>query len=536
MCEPDIQNELKCTLNMQELFELVEFIEKTKFKSNSLLEAVIQPDSQMGKIYHAIALGLVHTDEEILAHFPEISSEACLNTLKSRLKNRLCDMVFLLDFREEKIPDRQTAFVECTKKWSSAMILISKNIRSVGIKQLENLLKHTLEFEFTELSMNIIRTLQLYFSTSKVDSKKYEKLESMYQEMEETWFAERTTEKLYSDLVMHHVNIRSDKDASSEKAEQHFKQIEPFLRKYDSFKIHFFGRLIETLIYDGRNNYFMMERVCLDAIAFFEKKKYQSEMVQQAFHYNLITCCLYTRQFDKVELYVGQIEPLLKENAFNWFRIQELHLITALQTENYDLAFHTLLKVQANQYLASQPPQIIEIWKIFEAYIYYLIHVGKIDVSDKSPIRFKINRFLNEVPLLSKDKGGMNVSVLIIQFLFFIAKRKAEECENRVDSLHKYCARYLSTSNSLRSQYFIKMLLQIPQSDFRMKQVLLKTEKYYQLLINTPWHAVNQHREVEVIPYENLWHIVLDSIQQNYATGTSDYTPVPVQNRLRKPM
>lgn len=513
---------------MQELIDLVDFIEKTKFRYSSLLDAVIQPDSQMGKIYRVLSSGKVHSDDEILAMIPEIAGESNLMTLKSRLKNRLCDMVFLLDFREEKTPDRQTAFVECTTKWSSAMILISKNIRSVGIKQLENLLRHTQDFEFTELSMNIIRTLQLYFSTSNLDSKKFEKLDLLYQEMEDTWIAERYAEKLYGELMMNHINVRSDKDASYGKALEYFQKIEPYMKRFSSFKVHFFGRLIETLIYDGQNDYHTMEKVCVDAIEFFATKKYKSDMVQQAFYYNIITCCLYTRQFEKVESYALEIEPLLEKNSFNWFRIQEILLLNALHSEEYETAFELLMKVQANPYLASQPPQIIEIWKIFEAYICYLITIRKINVAEKDmpANRFKISRFINEVPLLSKDKGGMNVSVLIIQFLFFVAQRKMTECENRVDAMNKYCSRYLSETNSLRSQYFIKMLLQIPQSDFKPKQIQLKTEKYYNQLLNTPWHAVNQHREIEVIPYENLWLMVQESLQFQYTAGPGEMVPV----------
>ena len=519
---------------MNELKELVDFIEKTKFRSNSLLDAVIQPHSQMGKIYRSIATGQVKTDEEILSAFPDFLGESALMTLKSRLKNRLCDMVFLLDFREEKNPDRQTAFIDCTTKWSSAMILISKNIRSVGIKQIENLLRHTQDFEFTELSMNIVRTLQLYYSTSNIDTKKYEKLDETYEELEATWHAERKAEKLYSDLMMQHVNVRSDKESSVEKAKEYFMSIEPDMKRFSSFKVQFFGRMIEALMYDCRNDYIGMEKVCSDAIEFFAGKKYRSEMVQQAFYYNLITCCLYTRQFGKLDTYAYQILALLEDNSFNWFRVQEILLLAALHTEEYDEAFEILQKVQNNPYLASQPPQINELWKIFEAYLWYLVTIKKVNLSEaeKQQNNFRINRFVNDVPLLSKDKGGMNVSVLIIQFLFFVAQKKADECESRINAMNKYCSRYLSDPNSLRSQYFFKMLIQIPQSDFNLKQIRLKTEKYYAQLLNTPWHVVNQHREVEVIPYENLWLLVLESLQTQPSTSGSR-EPVPIYKGQR---
>jgi hypothetical protein len=69
------------------------------------------------------------------------------------------------------------------------------------------------------------------------------------------------------------------------------------------------------------------------------------------------------------------------------------------------------------------------------------------------------------------------------------------------------------------------MLLRIPQSDFKLKQIQSKTEKHYKQLLNTPWHAVNQHREVEVIPYENLWLIVLDSLQMQATPGPREMIP-----------
>ncbi|MBL7781163.1 MAG: hypothetical protein JNM22_08090 [Saprospiraceae bacterium] len=519
---------------MNELKELVDFIEKTKFRSNSLLDAVIQPHSQMGKIYRSIATSQVKTDEEILAAFPDILGESALMTLKSRLKNRLCEMVFLLDFREEKNPDRQTAFIDCTTKWSSAMILISKNIRSVGIKQIENLLRHTQDFEFTELSMNIVRTLQLYYGTSNIDAKKYEKLDETYHELEATWHAERKAEKLYSDLMMQHVNVRSDKESSAEKAREYFQSIEPDMKRFPAFKVQFFGRMIEALMYDCRNDYTGMEKVCSEAMEFFAGKKYRSEMVQQAFCYNLITCCLYSRQFEKLEAYATHMLVLLEPNSFNWFRIQEILLIATLHTEQYDEALEILQTVQNNPHLAAQPPQINELWKIFEAYLWYLVSIQKVNISEaeKQQNKFRISRFVNDVPLLSKDKGGMNVSVLIIQFLFFVAQRKADECESRIDAMNKYCTRYLSDSNSLRSQYFFKMLIQIPQSDFNLKQIRLKTEKYYTQLLNTPWHVVNQHREVEVIPYENLWLLVLESLQSQ-PSASSSREPVPLYNGQR---
>lgn len=509
---------------MNDLVDLIDFIQKTKFKSNTLLEALVRPGSQLGKLYNAIALEQIYSDHDLLALFPELGGDiGKITVLKNRLKNRLCDAVFLLDFREGSHPDRQTAFVECLKKWSSAMILISKNIRSIGVKQLENLLRHTLDFEFTELSMNIIRTLELYYGTIEGDQRKYTELEAQLVELEALWLAERETERLYSDLVINYVNFRADKHLAVLKAEDYFARVEPFMERYDAFKVHFFGYLIQTIIFDSQNDYVSMEQVCTRAIEFFGRKQYASGMALQTFYYHIITCCLYTRQFEKGQTHVQILEKMLEENSFNWFKLQELYVTISMHTGNYAVAAGTLDRVLSNPHLNAQPSHIQEFWKLVEAYIQYLALTGGTDGKEMPRLSFgfKINRFLNEVPLLSKDKRGMNIAIQIIQFLFYVAQNRQEECENRIDALKKYCTRYLTDNNTLRSRYFIKMLIQIPLNSFDPDKVQQKTADIFKSLLQIPWHTVNQHREIEIIPYENLWPVVLGSIGKAAATGNA---------------
>lgn len=499
---------------MQDLVDLIEFIQKTKFKSNSLLEALIRSDSQLGKMYHAIAKNEAISDRDLLEILPELGTLQAVSTLRNRLKNRLCDAVFLLDFREENYPDRQAAFVECVKKWSAAMILITKNIRSIGIKQLENLLRHTLEFEFTEMSMNIIRTLELYYGTIEGNQRKFNELEETLLELESAWLAEQKAERLYSNLVMHYVNARADKYAASEKAKEYFEQIQPLMQRHEAFKVHFFGYLIKTIIFDSLHEYDKMEQVCLDAVAFFETKKYRSGMVLQTFYYNLLTCYLNTRQFEKGLPYFQELEHLVEPNSFNWFKLQEIYLMTAMHSEKYREGLNTLEKVRANPSFQSQPSHVQEIWRIFEAYLYYLMLTGQLPGDESRLSHFRMSRFLNEVPVLSKDKRGMNIAVLTVQFLYYAAMHMQDECENRVDAFKKYVTRYLNDDTTLRNRCFIKMILQIPASSFDSKLIRKKTREPFSQLQQMPWHTVNQHREVEVVPYEHLWLIVLRSLEK----------------------
>ena len=58
--------------------------------------------------------------------------------------------------------------------------------------------------------------------------------------------------------------------------------------------------------------------------------------------------------------------------------------------------------------------------------MYVLQKVEKIPLAEKRnyPLsKFKLGRFLNELPSFSKDKRGANIDILIIQILIFLLEK-----------------------------------------------------------------------------------------------------------------
>jgi len=55
-------------------------------------------------------------------------------------------------------------------------------------------------------------------------------------------------------------------------------------------------------------------------------------------------------------------------------------------------------------------------------------------------------------------------------------------------------------------------IVQIPKANFHRAGVEQKTQKYYDTLLNTPMEVTNQALEIEIIPYEDLWEFVLESL------------------------
>jgi tetratricopeptide (TPR) repeat protein len=498
-------------------------------KSSGILDIILEPDSKMQQLYDALVSQRVRSDDEALGWMLDGGDDvAKLPNLKNKLKDRMLDSVFLLDFKEPGFADRQKAILECYKKWAAAMILVMRNAKLSGYDVLEKLLRHTIRYEFTELTCDILRLLRMHYSTAGGDLKKYESIREQLHYYLGIWHMENQVEEFYTDLISRYVNSKSTKMEVSEQAKVYYSIVKPDLEKCDSFKVHIFGRMIQIFAYSSVNDYITTARLCEEAIQFFDKKDYDSGFALQVFYYNLITCYLQLREFEKGRAIIERCQSLVDAGSFNWFKLQELFFLLAMHTGHYGAAAQVLVKVMDDPRFENQSFQITEIWKIYHAYVHFLIKTEQVAVSDlpsQRNAKFKIGKFLNETPVFSKDKRGMNIPILIVQILFALADRDYQQCIDRMESIEKYCSRYLKQNDTFRSNCFIKMLLQIPIYAFHSERVTRHTKKLHEMLCSVPMEVANQTYEIEIIPYEILWELTIGTL-----TKTSTQQELP---RLR---
>jgi hypothetical protein len=503
---------------MRDLIELANLLNKTKLKSSGILDIILEPDSKMQQLYDALVSQRVRSDDEALGWMLDGGDDvAKLPNLKNKLKDRMLDSVFLLDFKEPGFSDRQKAYFECYKKWAAAMILVMRNAKVSGIDVLEKLLRHTIRFEFTELTCDILRALRIYYSTNAGDLKKYEVTRDQLHHYQDVWHMENQVENLYTELIIQYVNNKATKMEVSEQAKVYYTMAKPYLDQCESFKVQLFGRLIHIFAYSSVNDYITTARLCEEAVSFFDKKDFDSGFALQVFYYNLITCYLQLREFEKGQAIIGRCQNLVEAGSFNWFKLQELFFLLAMHTEHYEAAAQVLSKVMNDPRFESQSFQITEVWKIYNAYTHFLIKIGRlssITLQSQRNTKFKIGKFLNETPVFSKDKRGMNIPILVIQILYALADRDYQQCLDRMEGIEKYCSRYLKQNDTFRSNCFIKMLLQIPTYAFHRERVARHTQKLFEMLCAVPMEVANQAYEIEIIPYEMLWQMTINALEK----------------------
>lgn len=475
--------------------------------------------SKMQQFYDGILEQRFTSDEEAADFFFEKDkTNPGYQKMKSGLRNHLINSLFLIDFKQTSNTERQKAYYECNKRWAAVKILLGKNARAASINLSHKILKQALKFEFTELVLEIARTLRLHYGARTGDIKKYEYYHELFLTFEELYRIENLAEGLYTELVIRFVRSKATDKEIHQKAKEYSQQLEAYMESCDSYRLHLCGNLIRVMIHTTINDYNGAITACEKAICFFEAKKYRATVPLEIWCYQQMICFTQLRRFEQGQAAADRCEKLMDEGSFNWFKYQELHFILSMHTKNYQQAYIVFNKVTQHKRFKYLPESVIESWKIFEAYIHYLVKVKRIlaDEGDRRFNNFRLGRFLNDTPIYSKDKRGMNIPILVIQILFMILHRKYDLAIDRIEAIEKYCTRYLRKNDTYRSNCFIKMLLQIPASGFHKNGLRLKTERYMDKLTAVPLDVANQPHEIEILPYEDLMALVLESLENKF--------------------
>lgn len=498
-------------LNMEDLLEMVAIVKKTKFKTLGLRNLIIEPNSQLALLYEGIAAGRIKADEDIPQYFKEAGVEAeWFVQLKSNLKNRLLDMLLLLDLRKGGAEDRSTAYAVCMRKWACVTILLNRKARASALSLLHDLLRSTERFEFTEITVEILRMLCLHEGLVEGEPDRFGELETRLAQAERVRMAEYNIQRVYLNLVNKFVRKKAAKGGLMEQTAAALEEVQGLMREFLSYEVHLYGRLVEMVYWDARNDQAMVARLAQSALDFFKAKPYNSQLAMQAFYYYLMTVQFSQRNYGSLPQLLETAERFFDEGTHNWFKIKELEFLCHIQTGIYDLAQSVYDKTVAHAAYAKQPAPVWEMWKIFEAWLAFLALAGLLQKNTSQ--KFKIHKFMNEIEVYNQDKSGMNIAILIVQFLHHLIAQNYGVCIDRVEALAKYRQRYLRDPSTMRSQLFVRMLELIPRCCFSHPQVEQSVAFLYDQMVAVPFLATNQNHEVEILPYETVWQIVMANL------------------------
>lgn len=504
---------------MEILQELVQILNKRSLRSLELIGPYLDENYKVNIFYEKMIDGQFESDNEASAFFYDSNANnPNYKSLKANLKKRLINALFFLNLKEPNYNDYEQSYFYCCKYLAMAKILIRLQATKSGMNLCEKVFKKAIKNEFPGFMADSARYLRGFYGVRKGNIEKFNFYNESYKIGEQNRIAENLAQEFYIKLMLPYAKEKASKEQTHASAKEFAKQLEPHLENAQSSYLFFLYFYINIIIHMSINDFVSTVETCAKAIDYFESKPYVYKTALNVFFHNKIVCHTQLRQYEEGIEIEKKTLKYLRAGTYNWYRDREIFFILSMHTKNYQAAyekFYMALKHRRFRFLSNT---MKETWRIYEAYLHFFVFMEKVipRPDDKRFNKFKLGKFLNSVPVFSKDKRGFNIPILIIQILFMIIKKDYDKVADRIDAIEKYCSRHVRKKDHFRSNIFIKMLLVVPRSGFHKAGIERKVEKYRKQLETVPLEVASQIHEVEIIPYEHLWEIIMESLETKF--------------------
>lgn len=500
-------------MKINDLIKLAEIITPNKLKELAILTPK-EDSTKVLALYNYMVEGK-HKDENELMEllYPKQDNKKIYyNRLKRQLGERLINTLFIIDANQTQTQTISQAYYYSYKNAVAVKILVGKRARATALVIAKKAFAIAEKFEFTDILLYLSKELRTYYGTVARDRKKFQYYNEKVKYFANVFLAESTAEEYYSELTLL-TQSRSPQVEYREIIRSYADEVGELILQYHSYRLNLFAFTIIAMQYEMIHDYDNTIITCERALNYFNQKKHlASKAVIFTFYFRKISSLIL---LGRLETAIDAIEKCLALEAQgtpNWYKLQEYRIIVNFHSHKYQEAYAVYLSVIENKSFKSQFPDIKEAWYIYETFIYYFYIQNVLEgiVNDRLK-KFRISRFLNEVPTYSKDKRGMNTAILILHVLFLLHQKQYGKIIDRTEALRTYTHRYLRQDETFRSNCFIKMLMQLPKANFHRAAVERKTKELREKL-SSVGIIQNQSAEVEIVPYEVLWEFVLESL------------------------
>lgn len=463
---------------------------------------------KLNELYYFLATTEQLTPREAASQF--LGSEQKLkyfNKLRRELRTAIMRYVVA---NPSWVDNKNKALIEdCYRSFASYKILLLSNRRKVAIRMAENLLKDLKKVELHSMLHTVVQDLLVHYSTVDVSPKLVKKYKQMAKEHAEIIQIESIVRINHSQVVMYCNSRVSYTSKIVEKFIELDEQTWIFRRK----GLHHINRLIYTVkvfrymvVYD----YEKIIKYCDEVLAGFPQEHPNIRSLSFFFLYHKVPALLAlgkTMEAKEVARFASDLVPV---GNFNWHLILLRRIVVCLHSAAYQEAYDIY-----NAHLQKKYPSknIKEYWSIIRAYLYFLVKRGKIVAYQKE--RFYLGKFMNEVPLYSKDKSGNNINILIAQILINMQRERYIPIIDKIDSLRSYTSVHINNPETKRANIFINMIFKMEAASFIRTGAERKTEKLKQRLKELPLKMA-QNLAIEIIPYEILWEEMLAMLDDKF--------------------
>jgi len=503
---------------MKNLIEISKIVTKKKVRKIEIFDdhSLKNKNSKFNDFYESLMLSKFKNDRDAASALYGCSpTDDKYRQLKSRFRKRLLNTLFFLDINLPSTSTYERAYYSSNKEWTLVKILLSNGANSTASSLAKHILNTALKFKFADVIVNCARILREH-AADEGNDKNYEIYDGHIKQYANILEAEIRSEELYQRVIMNYLKPPSKNQNLLEKIDTYCDALVGLSEIYESPVIIYNMYLVWAYRYQMLRDFTAMLEVCNKAEAYIERNPtfYRADKLA-IFQLKKMTAYLHLKDWKNGKVNAEKCLQSFPKGSDTWFQFMEYYILLAMHSGNYINAIAIYNEATGNSKFKKQSAIMKEKWKIYDIYLNYIIEShGKENPVLETQRRkmFRLSRFLSDPILYPKDHRIFTVLMVVAQVLFFIEKKSYTSAEERIDRLKNYANRQLKKEEYNRVIQFIRLLQQLSKANFQVEK-LSNTQKYLDKLSENEFHYRGLISELEVIPLEKLWQMILNRLK-----------------------
>jgi hypothetical protein len=435
-------------------------------------------------------------------------------SLKSRLKAKLLNTLFLLELKGKDHAEHTIALHACNRERFFIITLFAFGARRAACKMAEQMLPKAEHYQFTTITFELVQILRGHYAREG-NRRKFRDYSSRTYATLQLLDAETNAAEQYEKFAVEFAHSSGPRPELAIYAQKSATLLDELRQSFQSYNIALSYFRISNLSTSVAGDYLGTVKTCREAYVYLSTVPHLSTAGRVGeFLMDELESYIFLRQYEEGELVASKCKAYLEEGKNNWFIFMESYFLFSMHTKHFSQAAELFREVTTHPRFELQPTHRKEKWRIFELYVRYLFPIeprsSKRNAINKRELSHK--EFLKKVPTYAHDKQGFNVAILIVQILFLLDQNDYDGIMSRVEALKTYRFRYLRAKSQRQSALFFRMLQLMVQHSFSRRDVEKAAARYSELLSRSMAQYEEITETLQILPYDWVWKRVLSKM------------------------
>ena len=493
---------------METLKQLVKIVNRKRLSKIDVFDKTFLNQNSTNlyyKLYVGIESDNINNDADAAKYlYGTDEKDAKFRKLKSRFKEKLVKTILLFNKDELFNYEQGKIYYECITDFQTVEVLVKlTGTSSLVIELIKEHYAICLKYKFYDILIKYSYHLTIYYSLRGLMKKYYLEQANFYLYSEKFRY-ELQAKQIYNEVILQFSSSQPINETLLDKIKKCIEDLEAIIKNIDNDEIVYYYYYCKLMHEENIGSLDTIIKFCDQIEEILKNNVYIFNNVKKVvvLLYRLKSF-LHLRKYDVgLELYNKDNSFFPLESSYNWFVLKEFEFKLYLQGNKIKEAYEVYESVIANKFYKRQVEELTEKWKIHHAYLVFMD-----SYLNNGDFKFSLAKFLNDVPINTRDKGGYNFAIRIVELLFQFARGEYNIIFQKMDGLRGYRTRYLNDNTYKRNHLFLSLLLKAEKEGFDGKAMK-----------KADWKEIAELRKLntfiiadwEIMPYDVLWDIFVD--------------------------